>query len=615
MKKIFTFLLVNLLFASTFAQIPTGYYSGTTGLTGYPLKTKLSQIITAGHQDMGYGGLWIGYQTTDRDYYYENNGKVLDMYSENPTGADPYEYNITSDQCGNYSAEGACYNREHTVPQSLFNSANPMHNDIHFIPPTDGKVNGVRSNYPYGVVTTPTWTSLNGSKLGPNTTTGYSGVVFEPINAFKGDIARMIFYFVTRYQNQIPSFSSGNMLDGTTTRSLTQWELEVLLAWNDADPVSPREIDRNNAAYAFQGNRNPYIDNPNWVHEVWGFVNTTPDTVAPSTPTNLAVNNITGNSATATWTASTDNIAVAGYNVYLNGVLFGSSGSTTFNITGLNPNTLYSVTVTAFDAAGNNSPASAPVNFTTLNVVVPPGNSNELYISEYVEGTSNNRAIELTNATPDPIDLSNYSIQKQVNGAGAWGGNFPLTGTLAPNTAFVVKNFNATFTCTFTADMTATGTPLDFNGNDPVGLFKNGVLIDIVGTFNGGSADFAADTTLRRNVNNPSTTYSATQWDSFPVNTCDNLGIANPASVLATVENDLSQSWSVYPNPVKNGILYILGEDLNQVNRAEIYDMNGALIQVIDKPFRSSNKIILRNSTKGNYILKAGSYSTKFIVN
>jgi endonuclease I len=420
MKKIFTFLLVNLVFATSFAQIPTGYYTGTTGLTGYPLKTKLSQIITAGHQDQGYSGLWIGYQTTDRDYYYENNGKVLDMYSENPTGADPYEYTIATDQCGNYSAEGVCYNREHTVPQSFFNEASPMRNDIHFIPPTDGKVNGMRSNYPYGVVTNPPWTSLNGSKLGPNTTTGYSGVVFEPINAFKGDIARMIFYFVTRYQNQIPSFSSGNMLDGTTTRSLTQWELEVLLSWHDADPVSQREIDRNNASYTFQGNRNPYIDYPNWVHEVWGYVNTTPDTIAPSTPTNLAVNNVTGSSATATWTASTDNIAVAGYNIYLNAVLFGSSGSNTFNMTGLNPNTLYSVTVVAFDAAGNNSPASAAVNFTTLNVVVPPGNSTELYISEYVEGTSNNRAIELTNATPDPIDLSNYSIQKQVNGAGAW---------------------------------------------------------------------------------------------------------------------------------------------------------------------------------------------------
>ncbi|MCD0480444.1 endonuclease [Chryseobacterium sp. LC2016-29] len=251
------------------AQIPTGYYDGTSGLTGSTLKTKLHQIINVA-LDKGYSGLWTAYQTTDRDYYYENNGKVLDMYSERPTAQDPYEFTISTDQCGNYQAEGQCYNREHTVPQSLFSSANPMHNDVHFIPPTDGKVNGMRDNYPYGIVGTASWTSLNGSKLGTNSTLGYSGTVFEPINEFKGDIARMIFYFVTRYENKLATFSTGNILGGSTYPGLQQWELNVLLLWNDLDPVSQREIDRNNACYAWQQNRNPYIDNPNWVHDVWG---------------------------------------------------------------------------------------------------------------------------------------------------------------------------------------------------------------------------------------------------------------------------------------------------------------------------------------------------------
>ncbi|GAB0155678.1 hypothetical protein CHRYSEOSP005_09400 [Chryseobacterium sp. Alg-005] len=599
---------------NAFAQIPTGYYNGTTGLTGYALKTKLSEIISNGHSDQGYNGLWTGYQTTDRDYYYENNGKVLDMYSENPNGVDPYEYTIISDQCGNYSAEGACYNREHTVPQSLFNSASPMKNDIHFIPPTDGKVNGMRSDYPYGVVTNPTWTSQNGSKLGPNTTPGYSGTAFEPINAFKGDIARMIFYFVTRYQNQVPGFTSGNMLDGTTTRSLTQWELEVLLAWHDADPVSQREIDRNNNAYAFQGNRNPYIDHPAWVHDVWGYVNTTPDTTPPTTPLNLAASNITGGSATITWTASTDNIAVTGYNVYINGVLYGSSGTNSINVYGLNPNTTYQVTVVATDAAGNVSPASAPFNFTTTNTPPAGGSSSELYISEYVEGSSNNKALELTNATPDPIDLSNYSIKKQANGGGSWVNEAILTGTLQPSSAFVITHSGAAFTCSFTSNLTLGGAPIDFNGNDPVGLFKNGVLIDIVGTFNGGSADFAADVTLRRNVSNPSTTFSLSQWNSFPQNTCDNLGIINPNSVLGTHEIQKTSGFTIYPNPVKNNELYVKGENLTTISRAEIYDMSGALIQVITHPFKTSDKITLRNIIKGNYILKAGNTTAKFIV-
>lgn len=271
MKRKSIFLFGALLLSSLItAQIPANYYNGTTGLTGSALKTKLHQIIDVA-LDKGYSGLWTAYQTTDRDYYYENNGKVLDMYSERPTAPDPYEFTITVSQCGNYSGEGGCYNREHTVPQSLFNSANPMHNDIHFIPPTDGKVNGMRSDYPYGNVGTASWTSLNGSKLGVSSTLGYSGTVFEPIDEFKGDIARMIFYFVTRYENKLTTFSSGNMLGGSTYPGLQQWELDVLLLWNDQDPVSQREIDRNNACFAWQQNRNPYIDNPTWVHDVWGY--------------------------------------------------------------------------------------------------------------------------------------------------------------------------------------------------------------------------------------------------------------------------------------------------------------------------------------------------------
>lgn len=617
MKKIYTFFVLVFLAAGISAQIPSGYYSSATGLTGYPLKTQLSTIITNGHLDQGYNGLWTGYQTTDRDYYYENNGKILDMYSENPAGTDPYEFNYGTSQCGNYNSEGDCYNREHLVPQSFFNEASPMRNDIHFIPPTDGKVNGMRSNYPFGVVGTASWTSMNGSKLGNNTTTGFSGTVFEPVNAFKGDIARMIFYFVTRYQNQIPNFQSGNILDGTTTRSLTQWELEVLLTWHDADPVSQREIDRNNAAYAFQGNRNPYIDHPEYVHQVWGYINTTPDTTAPSTPLNVTVGSITGSTATASWTASTDNIAVSGYNVYINGVLYGSSGSTTLNISGLNPNTTYEITVQAFDAAGNTSTMSAPVQFTTTGTPAPSTGGSEIYFSEYVEGSSNNKALEITNATADPVDLSNYSIQKQSNGAGGWVNQLNLSGTLQPGSAFVIVHTLAAFSCTtFTPNLTVNGAPLDFNGNDPVGLFKNGVLIDIIGTFNGGTANFAADVTLRRTVTNPSTTYTPSQWTTHPQNTCDNLGIANPTAVLATAEVlSNAKNFSVYPNPVAGRELYIqLTPELSKAERAEIFDGAGALVQVFDRPFAHGNKLSLRSLPAGIYYLKINATSTRFIV-
>ncbi len=158
MKKSILILMTG-FFGFANAQIPTGYYDGTSGLTGYPLKTKLSQIITAGYSQHSYDDLDSQYPSSDADKYYEKDNTVLDIYSENPSGADPYNYNFGQKKCGNYSVEGDCYNKEHTVPQSLFNQRLPMRSDIHHVLPTDGKVNGMRSNYPFGRVNNPSYTS------------------------------------------------------------------------------------------------------------------------------------------------------------------------------------------------------------------------------------------------------------------------------------------------------------------------------------------------------------------------------------------------------------------------------------------------------------------------
>lgn len=119
--KNYLFMVLCLISTSLISQIPTGYYDSAAGLSGAALKTKLSTIITNGHVDKGYAGLWTAYKTTDIDKNYENDGSILDIYSENPSGTDPYKFIVTTDQCGTYSVEGDCYNREHVVPQSLFN--------------------------------------------------------------------------------------------------------------------------------------------------------------------------------------------------------------------------------------------------------------------------------------------------------------------------------------------------------------------------------------------------------------------------------------------------------------------------------------------------------------
>jgi endonuclease I len=274
MKKIYQIILLcNFSFA--IAQPSATYYSTATG-SGYTLKTQLYNIIK-GHTVKSYNELYVTYLTSDVDNFYENDGTILDMYSENPNGVDPYNYGTgPAQRCGNYSVEGDCYNREHIIPQSVFNSSSPMVSDAHFITPTDGKVNGIRSNYPHGIVTNPTTTTQNGGKLGQASNTGiavgYSGIVFEPIDAFKGDIARMYFYFATRYENLVAGYSFG-MFNGTSDQVFTNTFKNILLQWNLNDPVSPREIARNNAigVVARQGNRNPYIDNNAYVQQIWGL--------------------------------------------------------------------------------------------------------------------------------------------------------------------------------------------------------------------------------------------------------------------------------------------------------------------------------------------------------
>lgn len=257
--SLYLFLLIPVL---SFSQIPAGYYNSAAGLTGTSLRLALHNIID-GHNSASYSSLWSHFQNTDK----KSNGKVWDMYSDRPASTPPYEFTFNTDQCGSYGGEGDCFNREHSFPASWFNDATPMYTDLFHLIPTDGYVNGKRSNYAFGNVTSPTWTSQNGSKLGPCSNVGYSGTVFEPIDTYKGDFARTYFYMSTRYYTEDGSFITNEMI---TKSDIKPWALEVLKIWHIIDPVSTKEINRNNAVYNIQGNRNPFIDHPEYVEQIWG---------------------------------------------------------------------------------------------------------------------------------------------------------------------------------------------------------------------------------------------------------------------------------------------------------------------------------------------------------
>jgi endonuclease I len=206
--------------------------------------------------------LWTAFYTTDD----KPNGKVWDMYSDIPGGTPPYEYTFGTDQGGTAGTEGTGYNREHSWPSSWYGAVTPMYTDLFMVYPTDNEVNNRRGSFPFGVVAAPTWTSLNGSELGPCAYPGYTGTVFEPIDEYKGDFARAYFYMTTRYYGEDAGWPGSDM---TTGAVLLPWAEAMLLEWHAADPVSSKEIDRNEAVYAIQSNRNPFIDRPEFVQAVF----------------------------------------------------------------------------------------------------------------------------------------------------------------------------------------------------------------------------------------------------------------------------------------------------------------------------------------------------------
>jgi endonuclease I len=264
--RIVPFLFLILLIHFSDGQIPQGYYNQAEGKIQSELKSALYQIIQNGHTTNTYTSLWTHFQKTDKD----QNGYVWDMYSD-------CNFIFITDQCGNYTAECDCYNREHSIPVSWMGGGEPypMYADLHHLVPVDAWGNNKRGSFPLGTVGSVSWTSNNGSKLGTCNYPGCSGTVFEPVDEYKGDFARIMFYMVTRYENLQSSWftydaNASATLDGTTWPSFRQWSSSLYLQWHENDPVSAKELARNDSIYKIQHNRNPFIDRPEFARQIWG---------------------------------------------------------------------------------------------------------------------------------------------------------------------------------------------------------------------------------------------------------------------------------------------------------------------------------------------------------
>src|SRR3989339_51810 len=625
-------LAIRLVFPAV-SSIPTGYYTNASGLCGEDLKTALYNIIK-GHTSVTYTTLWTSFKTTDD----RSDGKVWDMYSN-------ISYTFTTDQCGTYSGEGDCYNREHSFPKSWFNDATPMYTDLFHLYPTDGYVNGRRSNYPFGEVTSPTYTSGNGSKLGPCSYPGYTGTVFEPIDEYKGDFARTYFYMVTRYENLVASWETNStevdaILDGTSFPSFEIWFLNMLVEWNAADPVSQKEIDRNEAVYVIQKNRNPFIDHPEYIDAIWVSGCTTNPTVNLSVNTTTAteaaatVVTVTATASSAVSSAQTVSLAVSGTGITTGDYTLSSStitiasgaatGSVTFAIVN---DTQVEGTETATLTISNPSSGLTLGTTTSKTVTITDNDTSsscatDLIISEYVEGSSNNKYLEIYNGTSASISLSDYQLLLFANGASSATTTVTLSGTLASKATIVYKNSSAVV---YTGAATS-NSAIAFNGDDAIALKKisTGTYVDIFGRIGSdpGTAWTSGtlttvDKTLVRKASvyagiktNPTSGFAtlATEWDMYSQNVVTNLGsytMTCASNLISDISSDEYQEgavWLIAPENIsKNGPHVSLNGSEIAINNMP-QGFNTAIVSAFDISGRQlSCTTILENDGQSTY--------------
>lgn len=260
MKKICCMIAIALMAMAvpvkSISAIPANYYNSINGLADSDLKTALHKLIYNHTEVKSYNALPEYFRTTDN---YPGTDYWWDMYSDM--------------QVSMYITFGTYMNREHCFPKSWWggSTSTPAYVDLFHLYPSEAAANQAKSNYPLGEVVTSTFD--NGVvKVGYATTGqgGGSSKVFQPNDIYLGDFARTYFYVVTCYQNLTWDSKYMYMVEQNTYPTLKPWAIDLLLKWHRADPVSEKEVDRNEAVYGFQGNRNPFIDHPELVEYIWG---------------------------------------------------------------------------------------------------------------------------------------------------------------------------------------------------------------------------------------------------------------------------------------------------------------------------------------------------------
>ncbi|QHI38873.1 Extracellular ribonuclease [Kordia antarctica] len=578
-------LLIGLISLTAFAQ-QTYYDDVNLTLTGTQLRDALGVKVANTHSNsLSYSEIWTATMVTDLDPNNSNN--VLLIYGwENGSDGD-----VTNDLSRSKNSNGGSvgdWNREHTFANSLanpsldqFGTNGPPYSDAHNLRSSDVQRNGQRGNRKFAAG------SGNSGTVGAF---WYPGDASVGGTDWRGDVARIVMYMYIRYGMQCyPTL----VADGTVN-SVDSNMIDLLLEWNAADPVSTYEDARNtfheNVSNATaQGNRNPFIDNPRLASRIWGGTQAEDrwgiygtDTQDPTVPMSVVVSNETGSSIDVSWAASTDDIGVTGYDVYVDGVFDQTVSTTTATVTGLSPLTMYTFTVLAKDAAGNTSAQSTGVDGTTT-AAAPVGTECENETFENIGANSgqyltrswtgdNTLTWEATDARTDQVITNGKAITVR-NGA--------ITAPTVPNGI---------------GELTVT-TQLVFSGS--AGTFDLRVNNVYVATIPYSSTvttttipDINVDGNISVVINNNSTGSNRVRFDDLSW-TC--------YSPPLNIEDEEVAVFSIYPNPTNGGIVYIKSNNATEISEARIYDITGKQVLQQANP---TNEINVQGLQRGLYILQ-----------
>jgi len=642
--SLFIFLLPILIFS----QIPTGYYDPAQDLSGSELKSALHDIISD-HVKFPYTSsstdVWDILKETDEDP--NNSDNVILIY----TGRSQAK----TENSGESSTTGSNrWNREHVWSKSHGFPAeiDTAYTDIHHLRPADESVNSSRSNLDF---------DNGGAAHVEATECSYDGDSWEPRDAVKGDVARMMFYMVVRYD---PGYHTDNSLYdlelvdfagvdiGDPPGEPLFGKLSTLTQWHLQDPVDAFEQNRNEVAYSYQGNRNPFIDHPQWVESIF----------SPQLSSNTRIDFV-GNSLSVEESSGSVTLELSIINAdpsvatHCEVSLTGGTGS---------PNDLIDFTTTAITFPGGSSElqsieifindddlveleetfifsisnvtggdtATAGGNDSFVLSILPndqvsamPG----LIISEVMDGNRSGgqpKLLEITNVTDAAIDIGGFQIWRGSNGAEpASVMQIPASTTLDAHTSWVMANSAAGMAGAGYEPADQVSSAINGNGNDVYQLHSSsGQYIDAFGLA-GVSTSWYIDSFAERlpNILNGGASYSVEEW------TITGLGTDSPVNGSpGTPGSHISDPWvsvvehfhpqtpeliQVYPNPFNAGAMITFHLFDSSYATLEVFDIRGNLITtLVDAEYAlGSHQIQWKGTSANGTELPSGVYLVRLV--